>query len=92
MADVGFLGLGSMGMGMARRLIAAGHTVHVWNRSKGPVEALVAQGATEATTPAEALATKASFSMLANDSVAEMVLSEDNLRAAEGGFHAIWPR
>ncbi|MBT5248214.1 MAG: NAD(P)-dependent oxidoreductase, partial [Microbacteriaceae bacterium] len=88
MADVGFLGLGSMGMGMARRLIAAGHTVHVWNRSKGPVEALVAQGATEATTPAEALATKASFSMLANDSVAEMVLSEDNLRAAEGGFHA----
>ena len=88
MADVGFLGLGSMGMGMARRLIAAGHTVHVWNRSKGPVEALVDQGATEATTPAAALATKASFSMLANDSVAEMVLSEDNLRAAEGGFHA----
>ena len=88
MAEVGFIGLGAMGMGMARRLIAAGHVVHVWNRSKGPVATLVGEGAVEAPTPAEALATGASFSMLANDSVAEAILSEDNLRLAKGGFHA----
>ena len=88
MAEVGFLGLGTMGMGMARRLIVAGHTVHVWNRSKDPVATLVREGAVEALTPAQALATGASFSMLANDSVAEAILSEENLLAAKGGFHA----
>ena len=28
---VGFIGLGAMGLGMATRLIDAGHEVHVWN-------------------------------------------------------------
>ena len=36
MARVGFLGLGSMGQAMARRLLDAGHDVVVWNRSEGP--------------------------------------------------------
>jgi 2-hydroxy-3-oxopropionate reductase len=33
MASVGFVGLGIMGRPMAGRLLAAGHAVHVWNRS-----------------------------------------------------------
>jgi len=87
MATIGFLGLGTMGKAMAARLIEAGHDVVVWNRSKEPVAELVALGAREAATPAEALATGASFSMLANDAAAEAVLSAENL-AQGSGFHA----
>ncbi len=43
--DVGFVGLGMMGRPMVERLLDAGHRVHVYNRSPGPVEALVAKGA-----------------------------------------------
>ena len=51
---IGFLGLGKMGSHMARRLLAAGHEVTVWNRSRERVEALprVEQGLRA--TPAEA--------------------------------------
>ena len=88
MADVGFLGLGTMGMAMARRLLGAGHTVHVWNRSQEPVRQLVSEGAVEALSPAEALATGASFSMLAHDAAAEAVLTSEVFRSGHGGFHA----
>lgn len=43
--DVGFVGLGMMGRPMVERLLGAGHRVHVHNRSRGPVDALVAKGA-----------------------------------------------
>lgn len=45
MANLGFVGLGIMGKPMAGHLIAAGHTVHVFNRSQKPVEELAAKGA-----------------------------------------------
>lgn len=35
--QVGFVGLGKMGHPMAQRLLEAGHTVHVYNRSLAPV-------------------------------------------------------
>ena len=87
MATIGFLGLGTMGQAMASRLVEAGHDVVVWNRSPQPVEELVALGARAASSPVEALATGASFSMLANDQAAEAVLSYDNLSQGSG-FHA----
>lgn len=43
MSEIGFIGVGIMGMPMARHLLAAGHRVHVWSRSK-PAEALSAAG------------------------------------------------
>jgi 3-hydroxyisobutyrate dehydrogenase-like beta-hydroxyacid dehydrogenase len=43
--QLGFIGLGKMGRPMTQRLLAAGHTVHVFNRSRGAVDALVAEGA-----------------------------------------------
>ena len=46
--DIGFIGLGNMGRGMAANLIKAGHRLIVYNRSPGKAEALVQQGATAA--------------------------------------------
>ena len=45
------LGLGRVGTAMARRLLAHGARVTVWNRSPGPAEALAARGAVVAPTP-----------------------------------------
>jgi 3-hydroxyisobutyrate dehydrogenase len=49
---VGFIGLGAMGLPMTRNLLAKGHAVTVSNRSRGPVEAAVAAGATDGKDPA----------------------------------------
>jgi 3-hydroxyisobutyrate dehydrogenase-like beta-hydroxyacid dehydrogenase len=51
---IAFLGLGKMGSPMACRLLAAGHELVVWNRTRGRAEALAAQGATIADTAADA--------------------------------------
>ena len=73
---------------MAQRLVEAGHTVHVWNRSPGAVEKLVAAGAVEARTPEAAIATGLFFSMLANDAAVESVFSAEALAAApEAAVH-----
>ena len=45
MADLGFIGLGIMGKPMAGHLVEAGHMVHVFSRSPGPVRELEAVGA-----------------------------------------------
>jgi 3-hydroxyisobutyrate dehydrogenase-like beta-hydroxyacid dehydrogenase len=86
MSTVGFLGLGSMGTGMVRRLLDGGHEVVAWNRSTGPVDELVAAGATRATSPEEALSPAVSFSMLANDQAAEEILGP-SVQAVSGRIH-----
>jgi 3-hydroxyisobutyrate dehydrogenase-like beta-hydroxyacid dehydrogenase len=55
MADqvLGFIGLGQMGSRMAARLLQAGHRVVVYDRAAGPVQELVAQGATAAASARE---------------------------------------
>ena len=51
---IGFVGVGLMGQGMASNLLMAGFTVNVIaHRNRGPVDELVAQGATEAENLAE---------------------------------------
>src|SRR5690349_24024011 len=40
MSDVGWIGAGRMGAAMAERLLAAGHGVRVWNRTRGKAEAI----------------------------------------------------
>ena len=42
--DIGFVGLGAMGAGIVPRLMAAGHSVTGWNRSKAKAEPLIASG------------------------------------------------
>lgn len=54
MADVGFVGLGTMGAPMARHLLDAGHRVSVWNRTVAKVAPLGAGGARIAESPADA--------------------------------------
>jgi 3-hydroxyisobutyrate dehydrogenase len=48
---IGFIGLGAMGLPMAGHLVAAGHDVTVASRSRGPIDAAVAQGATDGGAP-----------------------------------------
>jgi 3-hydroxyisobutyrate dehydrogenase-like beta-hydroxyacid dehydrogenase len=43
-AKLGFVGLGVMGSGVARRLLAAGHELHGWNRTADKAAALVSEG------------------------------------------------
>lgn len=76
--DIGFIGLGSMGSGMAANLLNAGHQVTVYNRSPGKAEALVAQGAIAARTIAEASSGAVVFTMLADDRAVEDVAFGEN--------------
>jgi 3-hydroxyisobutyrate dehydrogenase-like beta-hydroxyacid dehydrogenase len=43
--ELGFIGLGHMGAGMAANLMKAGHKVTVFNRTHAKAEPVVAQGA-----------------------------------------------
>lgn len=76
---IGFLGLGKMGEPMAKRLIAAGHELSVWNRTEGRTKPLIHEGAIAAATPAEAeLGADAVITMLFDDEANEEVLFGPN--------------
>lgn len=49
--EIGFIGLGKMGLPMARQLIEAGHKLTVFDTSKDALDRLVALGAVAATSP-----------------------------------------
>lgn len=53
MKKIGFIGTGVMGQSMVRNLMKAGYTLTVYNRTKAKADALVAEGATWADTPAQ---------------------------------------
>ncbi len=55
MATVGFIGLGNMGGPMAKNLMAAGHSVNVFDLSEQAVATAVADGGKKAGTVAEAV-------------------------------------
>ncbi|ARJ06727.1 putative oxidoreductase [Cnuibacter physcomitrellae] len=84
-ATVGLVGLGTMGGAMARRLLASGVDVTVWNRSAGPVEEAVALGAVAAARPEDCFAADVTISILANDASVEAVFDEATLAAARPG-------
>lgn len=69
----GFIGLGAMGAGVARNLLKSGHEVTVWNRSPGPVDAIVKDGAKAADSIEDTLKGDIVFSMMANDAALEAV-------------------
>ena len=55
MSRIAVLGLGAMGIRMARALVGGGHTITVWNRSAARGEALRAEGAVVALSPHDAV-------------------------------------
>lgn len=50
--QLGFVGLGAMGLPMTRHLVEAGHQVTVASRSRGPIDTAVQLGAVEGASPA----------------------------------------
>ncbi|QPS70772.1 NAD(P)-dependent oxidoreductase [Lactococcus garvieae] len=56
MAKIGFIGTGVMGAAMAGHLLAAGHELYVYNRTKSKTDDLVARGANYCPTPKDVAA------------------------------------
>jgi 3-hydroxyisobutyrate dehydrogenase len=83
---LGYLGLGLMGLPMARRLLSAGHQVTVWNRSAGKADALVERGARLAADPADLAAHAKLIFMCLTDAAAveEVVFGANGLQAVAG--------
>jgi 3-hydroxyisobutyrate dehydrogenase-like beta-hydroxyacid dehydrogenase len=81
---IAFIGLGRMGMGMARNLLRAGHTVAVYNRSREKAEALAVGGARVANSPADACRdAEAVMTMVADDhAVEQIVFGNDGVASA----------
>ena len=74
---LGFIGLGHMGAGMAANLVKGGHDLSVFNRSSGRSGPLVALGAHEARTIADACRGEAVITMLADDAAAAAIAFAD---------------
>jgi 3-hydroxyisobutyrate dehydrogenase-like beta-hydroxyacid dehydrogenase len=72
--DIGFIGLGTMGLRIAANLVKAGHRVRVWNRSREPVDALARVGAQPVSMAREAFSGDAVFSILADDAAVRAVI------------------
>ena len=73
--SVAVLGTGMMGFPMAQRLCAAGHRVHVWNRTRAKAEPLAAAGASVHSQAADAVRpADITISLLENGPVVSEVL------------------
>jgi 3-hydroxyisobutyrate dehydrogenase-like beta-hydroxyacid dehydrogenase len=82
--DIAVLGMGRMGSALAVRLLDGGHRVTVWNRSKGKAAEVVAAGAREAASVADAVRdADVVITMLANDDAVRAV-SLGELRSSSG--------
>jgi 3-hydroxyisobutyrate dehydrogenase-like beta-hydroxyacid dehydrogenase len=87
---IGVIGLGSMGSGIAGRLLDTGHAVTVFNRTASVAAPFAARGATVAANPAAAAAGGLVITMVANDAALEQVAAgEHGILAAlpKGGVH-----
>src|SRR6201993_4401665 len=74
MTNIGFVGLGNMGGNMAGRLLAAGHSVSGWQRSREHAEHLIEQGLVWRETPrAVAEGAEIVVTSLPDDSVLDAV-------------------
>jgi 3-hydroxyisobutyrate dehydrogenase-like beta-hydroxyacid dehydrogenase len=87
---VAVLGIGHMGHALAERLLDCGHTVTVWNRTPHKADDLLAAGAHEAATPAEAAAgAEATFTSMADDQAVLAVVQGEAGAAAGLGEQGV---
>lgn len=77
-SQIGFIGLGSMGLPIARNLLRAGHSVTVYNRTREKAEALLSDGAKVADNPGAASGGEVVATMLADDHAVEEVVFGEN--------------
>lgn len=83
--QIGFIGLGSMGTGMALNLVKAGHDVRAWNRSNVNPDTI--PGVTLLETAAEAFQGDAVFTMLSDDpAIREVIVDAGLLAGARPGL------
>jgi len=80
--NMGFIGLGHMGLPMARRLLAKGHPVSAWNRDHDKLKTLAAEGAYPASSPAEV--------MDRSDLVGLCLTSDTSVEAVAFGPHGLF--
>jgi 3-hydroxyisobutyrate dehydrogenase-like beta-hydroxyacid dehydrogenase len=88
--EIGWIGLGNMGLPMARNAIRAGHKLTVYNRTRGRAQELEAAGAKLAGTPAEAASNEVVVTMLSDDhAVEEIIFGPGKVLTAlrKGGVH-----
>jgi 3-hydroxyisobutyrate dehydrogenase-like beta-hydroxyacid dehydrogenase len=89
--EVGFIGLGAMGLPMALNLLATGHHLTVWNRTESKTRPLAAKGAHVAERPEDvAKPGGVVISMLADDAALEHLVLGDTAfahRLGKGGIH-----
>lgn len=71
--EVGLIGIGNMGAGIARSLLRAGHRVTVYNRTRARAEALRTDGVTVANSIAEACHSEVVLTIVADDAALEAV-------------------
>ena len=85
MASIAFIGLGKMGLGMASRLLEAGHRVSVYNRTATKADCAASRGARLAGSPKEACAgADAAFCMVSDDTASRAIwLGVDGILASE---------
>jgi 3-hydroxyisobutyrate dehydrogenase-like beta-hydroxyacid dehydrogenase len=89
---IAFLGLGKMGAAIAGRILAAGHTLTIWNRTPARAESLVARGAQLAGSAAEAAnGAHITFTMLFDDQATKEVLFGPAGDASDGLLAALAP-
>jgi 3-hydroxyisobutyrate dehydrogenase-like beta-hydroxyacid dehydrogenase len=83
--QIGFIGLGSMGIAIARNLAKAGHDVRAWNRTAVAPEAVA--GITIVDGPEKAFQAEVVFTMLSDDAaIREVVLDGALLEGARSGL------
>lgn len=76
--NIGYIGIGKMGSGIARNLLRAGNAVVVFNRDRAKAEALEKDDARVANSPAEAAANAdVVMTMLSDDAAVEQVVFGD---------------
>jgi 3-hydroxyisobutyrate dehydrogenase-like beta-hydroxyacid dehydrogenase len=85
----GFIGLGNMGLPMARNLLKAGHDVTVYHRTRERAESLRAEGASIANQAGDACGSDVLITMLADDRAMRTVVFGEQLipRLATGAVH-----
>jgi 3-hydroxyisobutyrate dehydrogenase len=84
--NIGFIGLGIMGRGMAMNLLKAGNPVTVWNRTRERMESLLAAGAAAAEHPADLAARCDVILICVSDTpdVEEVLLGENGVLSGAG--------